>query len=222
LPEAWQTGYLCHHRIAPIQPSICVRSPAVFDSFELNKVLGAVLATCLGLVALNIASGAVFAPGHLGKPGFEIDVPKGKPGEPAPKEPEVPLDELLVKADIGRGEESSKKCAACHSFEKNGKTMVGPPLWGVVGRQKHSVEGFNYSPAMKSQNGAWTIADLFTFVTSPKGMVPGTAMTFAGITRPAERADLMAYLNSLSDNPAPLIRGAQAPGGTKAAEAPAQ
>jgi cytochrome c len=192
----------------------------VFDSFEMNKVMGAVLGTCLCLVALNIAAGAIFGPGHLAKPGFDIEVPKGPPGGgPAPSEPEVPIEELLAKADIGRGTESAKKCVACHTFDKGGKALVGPPLWGVVGREKASVAGFNYSPAFKTMNGVWTIADLFKFVTNPKGMVPGTAMTFAGIPRPQERADLMAYLNSRADNPPPLQKGAQAPQRTRAAQA---
>jgi cytochrome c len=193
----------------------------VLDSFEMNKVLGAVLGTCLVVVSLNIAAGAVFAPAKPAKPGFEIDVPKSGPG-PAqtPTQPEVPLGQLLASADVSRGSDSAKKCATCHTFEKGGRTLAGPPLWGIVGRQKGSVAGFNYSSGMKQAGGNWTIADLFNFVTNPKAMVPGTAMSFTGITRPAERADLMAYLNSLADNPAPLNRGAEIPATTRAAQAP--
>jgi cytochrome c len=192
------------------------------DSFELNKILGAVLGTCLFLVALNITAGALFSPGKLGKPGFEIEVPTTPPGATpsAPAQPEVPLEELLVKADVGRGAESAKKCAACHNFEKGGRPMQGPPLYGVVGRPKGSVPGFNYSAGMKQAGGNWTIPDLFKFITNPKAMVPGTNMTFAGISRATERADLMAYLNSLADNPAPLTKGAQAPAATRAAQVP--
>lgn len=194
----------------------------MLDSFEMNKVLGAVLGTCLGVVSLNIAAGAVFAPGKPAKPGYEIDIPKTtKGGTPqTPAQPEVPLGQLLASADVSRGSESAKKCATCHTFEKGGRTLAGPPLWGIVGRTKASVAGFNYSPGLKQASGAWTIADLFTFITNPKGMVPGTTMTFSGIPRPAERADLMAYLNSLADNPAPLSRGAEIPGATRAAQAP--
>jgi cytochrome c len=218
LPDARQTGYQSSpRRINYLNPP---SEPVVFDSFEMNKVLGAILGTCLGVVALNIAAGAVFAPGQLAKPGFDIEVPKGPPGQtPAPAEPDVPLGELLAKADIKRGEEASKKCAGCHTHDKGGKVLVGPPLWGVVGREKASVPGFNYSAAMKSQTGVWTIADLFKFIASPKAMVPGTAMTFNGIPRPQERADLMAYLNSLADNPPPLNKGAEAPARTRAAQA---
>jgi len=194
----------------------------VLDSFELNKVLGAVLGTCLGVVALNIAAGAIFAPGKLAKLGYEIEVPTTPGGSTpaAPAQPEVPLSQLLASADVGRGSESAKKCATCHTFERGGRTLAGPPLWGIVGRGKASVPGFNYSAAMKKMSGNWTIADLFGFVTNPKAMVPGTAMAFTGISRAAERADLMAYLNSLSDNPTPLNRGAEAPAVTRAAQAP--
>ena len=194
----------------------------MLDSFEMNKVLGAVLGTCLGVVTLNIAAGAVFAPGKPVKPGYDIDIPKAtKGGTPAPQaQPEVPLGQLLASADVARGSESAKKCATCHTFEKGGRTLAGPPLWGIVGRTKASITGFNYSPALKQAAGAWTIADLYTFVTNPKGMVPGTMMTFSGIPRAAERADLMAYLNSLADNPAPLNKGAEIPGSTRAAQAP--
>jgi cytochrome c len=184
------------------------------NSFEMNKVLGAVLGTCLGVVALNIASGAVFTPGKMEKPGYDIPVPQKGPagGEPKqPQQPEVPLGELLAKADVGRGQSSAQKCAICHTFDKGGKNLVGPNLWNIVGRPRASEQGFNYSPAMKAKGGNWTIADLNDFVMNPKGFVPGTAMTFAGIPRGSERADVLAFLNSLADNPQPLTKGAQGP-----------
>jgi cytochrome c len=186
------------------------------DSFELNKLLGAVLGTCLGVLTLNIIAGAIFAPEKLAKPGYDIAVPETKSGgEAKPAEPEVPIEQLLAKADVGRGETSARKCAACHTFDKGGRPLVGPNLWGVVGRPKASQPGFNYSTALKAKGGSWTIDDLNQFIANPRGFVPGTNMTFAGIPRTGERADIIAYLNSLSDNPAPLPKSAEAPGAPK-------
>jgi cytochrome c len=174
------------------------------DSFEMNKVLGAVLGTCLFLVALNIAAGAVFTPGKMLKPGYDIAVPEHKTDQPTATEPAIePLEPLLAKADIARGQDAAQKCGGCHTFNKGGQKLVGPNLWGVIGRQKASMD-YNYSAALKSKGGQWSIDDLNQFLANPKGMVPGTAMTFSGVTRAGERADIIAYLNSLADNPAPL------------------
>jgi cytochrome c len=187
------------------------------DSFELNKVLSAILGTCLGLLAINIAAGAIFAPTIPAKPGYEIAVPEQKPGQaqPAEQQQQQPIEQLLAKADAGRGENSAKKCATCHTFNKGGRNLVGPNLWGVVGRPKASEAGFNYSAALKGKGGNWTVDDLNQFLTNPRGFVPGTNMTFAGLPRGSERADVIVYLNSLSDNPAPLPKAAEAPAGSK-------
>src|SRR5262249_14601543 len=138
---------------------------------------------------------------------------------PGPAQPEVPLEQLLVKADAKKGAEDAKKCQVCHSFEKGGKVLTGPPLYGVVGRPKASIPGFNYTAALKKLGANWTLEDLFHSIASPKTFAPGTAMTFAGIPRPTERADVLAFLNSLSDNPQPLNKAAL-PSPTRAAEAP--
>ncbi|HZP77873.1 MAG TPA: cytochrome c family protein [Pseudolabrys sp.] len=182
------------------------------DSFELNKVLGAILGTCLVLLALNIASGAIFAPEKPQKPGFNIAVqeqPEG--GKAAPQEQEQPVEALLGSASAERGQNIAKQCQACHTLEKGGPNRVGPNLWNVVGRPKHSEPGFNYSAAMKSQQGNWSYDDLYKFLKSPKAMVPGTAMTFAGLQRDTQRADVIAYLRTLNDNPPPLPKTAAAP-----------
>jgi cytochrome c len=117
------------------------------------------------------------------------------------------LATLLAAADPGAGEKDIRKCAVCHSFEQGGAAKLGPPLWGILGREIASVDGFNYSDALASKDGAWDYDKLDAFLTNPKNWAPGTKMAFAGVKKPAERADIIAYLRSLSDNPEPLPAG---------------
>jgi cytochrome c len=181
------------------------------DSFELNKIMGAVLGTCLALLTLNIAAGAIFSTHAPAKPGYDVAVKEeakpGAPGQAAPPADE-PLPVRFASADVGRGETSAKKCASCHTFGKGEPNRVGPNLWGVVGRQKASEQGFNYSAAMKAQKGNWTPEDLDHYLTNPRSMVPGTNMSFAGIPRGKERADLIDFLNTKSDKPVELPKQA--------------
>ena len=188
------------------------------DSFELNKIMGAVLGSCLALLSLNIAAGAIFASHPPAKPGYEVaaqEEPKAG-GPAAPAVAEVPLPVRFASADVGRGENSAKKCAACHTFGKGEPNRVGPNLYGVVGRPKASEAGFNYSAAMKAQKGNWTPEDLEAYLMNPRGAVPGTNMSFAGIPRGTERADLITFLNTKSDKPADLPKQAAAVDAPKA------
>ena len=185
------------------------------DSFELNKVLGAVLGTCLFLLAVNIAAGALYTAPKPAKPGYDIAVQEHATEQAkaaAPAAPE-PIEQLLASASAERGANAAKVCVACHTFGKGEPNKIGPNLWGIVGRPRASVPGFNYSAAMKAKGGNWAIDDLNAFIANPKAFVPGTAMSFAGIPRANQRADVIAYLNSQSDSPAPLPAAAQAGGG---------
>jgi cytochrome c len=195
------------------------------DSFEVNKFLGALLGTCLVLLAVHIASGAIFAQPVPAKPGYVIEV-KQEPaaGGTQPAAPaEAPIASLLPSASVQAGQQTAKECELCHNFGKGQGAKIGPDRYGVVGRKVASEEGFTYSDALKAKGGTWTFDALNTWLTNPRADVPGTLMTFAGIDNEKQRANVIAYLNSNSDSPLPLPKAAQnAPGsGSTAAGAPA-
>lgn len=181
------------------------------DSFTLNKIAGAILMVLLLTMGVGIVSDIIFDTNPPGQPGYEIVVAdageEGGAGE-APAEATVePIAVRLASADAAAGEKVAKKCAACHAFDKGGPNKVGPDLWGVIGRKPGSHEGFAYSSAMTefgTANPQWTYDELDHFLAAPKDYVKGTIMGFAGLRKPADRADIIAYLRTLDDNPLPL------------------
>ena len=176
------------------------------DSFELNKIMGAVLGTLLFVVGLNIFSGILFTPKKPAIPGYDLPVPQEETagGGGQAQAQDQPLPVLLASADPGKGQNAAKKCAACHSFDKGGPNKVGPNLYSVVGRPVASHAGFNYSAALKAKGGEWSYEEISKFIKNPKADVPGTIMAFAGVPAGQERADILAYLRTLSDSPVPL------------------
>jgi cytochrome c len=195
------------------------------NSFELNKILGAILATCLILLALNIGANALFAPAKPAKPGYAIAVKEeAAGGKQEAAAPAQPIEALLAKASVEKGQAAAKQCQACHTFAKGEPNRVGPNLWNIVGSERGEGRGFNFSAAMKAKGGTWTFDELNKFLANPRGYIPGTAMTFAGLTRDDQRADVIDYLNTLSDSPLPLPKAAEAApagGATPAGGAPA-
>jgi cytochrome c len=182
------------------------------DSFELNKIIGAILGTCLVLLVTSFTADAIFSPKMPEKPGFDIVVKEtahGDSGKEAAAAPSEPIEKLLQTASVEKGAAAAKKCAACHTFEKNGPNRVGPNLFGIVERDRATAPGFNYSAAMKAKGGKWSYEDLNKFIANPKGFVPGTAMGFAGISKDSERADVIDYLHTLADSPVPLPTAAK-------------
>jgi cytochrome c len=178
------------------------------DSFELNKIVGAVLFTLLVVMSLGIFAGEIYAPAVPEKPGFIIEVAEETSGGGAPVvAQDPPIATLLASANVAAGETAAKKCAACHNFVEGAGSKVGPDLYNIVDRLIGSAEGFKYSGVMQTahdEGKKWTYEHLYTFLKSPKADMPGTAMGFAGISKTEERANLIAYLRTLSHSPVPL------------------
>ena len=178
------------------------------DSFELNKIIGAVLASCILLLVTSFTAGAIFAAKPPEKPGFAIAAKEAAGGAKegaAAAAPSEPIEKLLQTASVEKGQAAAKVCTTCHTFEKDGPNRVGPNLYGIVGDKKGEGRGgFNFSAGMKAKGGTWTFDDLNQFLTNPKAFVPGTAMGFAGIQKDSQRADVIDYLDSLSEHPVPL------------------
>lgn len=177
------------------------------DSFEFNKVLCAILLTLLiGMVSTKIADWLI-APQWLSKDiyviegGEEISL---QPNNESKEETIEPIEPLLIKANIENGQAIAKKCLQCHTFEKGGANKVGPNLWNIVGNKFAHSNTFAYSTAFKNKEGEWTYENLSHYLYKPQKFVPGTKMAFAGIKKAQERADLIAYLRTLSDSPKPL------------------
>lgn len=176
------------------------------DSFELNKIFGALLGALLFVMGIGIFSDVVFTPAKMKAPGYALPSAEAAPAAAAGAAAVAaePLPVLLAKADAKKGEGASKACAACHTFDKGGANKVGPNLYDTVNRDLGTHAGFGYSDAIKGKGGKWSYEALDAFIANPKGYVPGTKMAYAGEKDAGKRADIIAYLRGLSEKPADL------------------
>lgn len=193
------------------------------DSFELNKIIGAILGTLLFVMGVGFLAEAVYEPRETG-PGLSLPVPEGTAvAEGGAEEPaaETPIAVLLASADAEAGQAAARKCQSCHNFAQGSGNKTGPELWNTIGKVIGSHEGFAYSATLTGLHDAgetWTYDNINHFLLAPKEFAPGTKMNFAGLKNEQERANVIAYLASLSDSPVPFP-APEAPAADPAAEA---
>lgn len=179
------------------------------DSFELNKIAGAVFFTLLVYLGVQNLGDILFhtdsadANAYIVE-GLEVDAISASI---ASVEPEVDILALLQTASVDKGAKVAKKCVSCHAFEKGGANKIGPALWGIVNRDVASVDGFSYSGSLNEMAGDWDYNALNGFLENPKKYAAGTKMAFAGLRKPQDRAAIIAYLNAQSNTPTDFTAG---------------
>ncbi|HVA15582.1 MAG TPA: cytochrome c family protein [Stellaceae bacterium] len=206
-------------------------------SFEANKIIGAILAAMILAMVSGIVANILVHPTPLAKPVYEV---AGAPAAAAssasaaaaPAGP-APIAPLMASANADAGKAKTQQCAVCHTFNKGGPTRIGPNLWGIVGSPIAEGRGFSFSSALtaKGKGQTWTLDNLNHWLWKPQDFAKGTKMTFIGLPKPQDRANVIAYLNAMSDAPQPLASlagsaaaatgGAAAPAATAPASAPA-
>ena len=176
------------------------------DSFEINKIVAAVLMVALLVIGLGKVSDLVFHVEKPKTPGYAVDVEQAVSNATSVEAAEEKVDIVAIMAmgDIASGEKIFKKCAACHSIVKDGKNKIGPALYNVVGRKVGAVSDYKYSKALIGYEKNWTFEELNGYLLKPSTWIKGTKMAFAGLRKEKDRASVIKYLNQNSDNPLPL------------------
>ena len=177
------------------------------DSFELNKIIAAVLMVALLVIGIGKLSDVIFHVEKPKTPGYSVDIEQAiavKDSTSETIEEKVDIVALMAMGDLAVGEKVFKKCAACHSIIKGGKNNIGPALYNVVGRQVGIINDYKYSKALSGYGKEWTFEELNGYLLKPAKWIKGTKMAFAGLRKEKDRASVILYLNQNSDNPLPL------------------
>ena len=171
--------------------------------FEINKLVAAILVTVLIVFGIGEISDIIFKVNKTGVVAYKVEEPAGSSNE-AKAESSVEISSLLSLGDVTHGEKVFKKCAACHSINKDGRNKIGPKLYNVVGKATGDTSDYKYSKALISYGKTWTFEELNSFLIKPAKWIKGNKMGFAGLKNDKDRASVILYLNQNSDNPKPL------------------
>ena len=171
--------------------------------FEINKLVAAILVTVLIVFGIGKISDIIFKVNETGIVAYKVEEPARSSSE-AKAESSVEISSLLSLGDVTHGEKVFKKCAACHSINKDGKNKIGPKLYNVVGRATGATSDYKYSKALISYSKTWTFEELNSFLIKPAKWIKGNKMGFPGLKNDKDRASVILYLNQNSDNPQPL------------------
>ena len=178
------------------------------DSFEINKIVAAVLMVALLVIGIGKITEIIFYVEKPKKPGYVVEVEKSVTASTETvseiTEEKIDMVALMTLGDLATGEKVFKKCAACHSIIKGGKNNIGPALYNVVGRQVGSISDYKYSNALAQYGKVWTFEELNGYLIKPAKWIKGTKMAFAGLRKEKDRASVIKYLNQNTDNPLPL------------------
>ena len=178
------------------------------DSFELNKIIAAVLMVALLIIGISKLSDVIFYVEKPKTPGYAPDVVQAVTSSTQSNlevtEDKIDIAALMSMGDLTTGEKVFKKCAACHSIVKGGKNNIGPALYNVVGRKVGAIDDYKYSKALSGYEKEWTFEELNGYLIKPAKWIKGTKMAFAGLRKEKDRASVILYLNENSDNPLPL------------------
>ena len=177
------------------------------DSFELNKIIAAVLMVALLVIGIGKLSNVIFYVEKPKTPGYAVEVTQATTVSSSTKiivEEKIDIAALMAMGDIDLGKKVFKKCAACHSIVKGGKNNIGPALYNVVGRKTGAVSDYKYSKSLASYNKEWNFEELNGYLIKPAKWIKGTKMAFAGLRKEKDRASVIKYLNQNSDSPVPL------------------
>ena len=174
------------------------------DSFELNKIIAAVLMVALLVIGLGKIADGVFHVKKLKNPGYQVEVESqliSSTSQETDIVEKINITKIMALGDVVSGEKIFKKCAACHSINKGGKNKIGPALYNVVGRKVGGIDNYKYSKTLASYDKEWTFEELNGFLTKPSSYLKGTKMSYAGLRKEKDRASVIKYLNQNSDSP---------------------